>query len=52
MCAYDDTVCFSVFFCGTAMPLSFYRVHVGTGVSIFSMGMHVGMRAEYCTFIE
>lgn len=52
-CMHRMTVCFGVFsFCGTAIPHSFYRVHVGRAVSIFSMGIHVGMHVEYCTFVE
>lgn len=41
-CMHRMTVHFCVFsLCGTAMPLSFYRVHMGRAASFFSMGIHV-----------
>lgn len=50
---YRITVCFSVFFvCGTVIPCLFYSVLVGRAVSIFSIGIHVGVHVEYCRFVD
>lgn len=47
------TVCFSVFsLYGTSILCPFYRVLLERAVSIFSMGICVGMHVEYCRFVE
>ena len=43
-CVHRVTVCFCVLLslCGTATPLSLYRVCMGRAVTVFSVGIRVG----------